>query len=217
MITLQARLLFVAFAGLTAAISYNATFLQTGSRPAPMATRTYGAGMPQAKLDRKTRVTTRTLPQVHKNAAPSPQSQTITAIQKRLTESGYEPGPVDGVIGDMTRAAIMAYQHDRGLSVTGEGSSGLLKNMILGDSVGETLQTASPSVPEETKTLVKAVQNALTKLGYRPGQVDGVWGATTRKAIEKFELARKLDVKGRISGRLMKELVQATGGSLTAS
>lgn len=209
--------MFVAFAGLTAAISYNATFLQTGSRPAAMAAKPAGASMRPANAGGKTRVTVKTLPRVRENPAPPPQSQTITAIQKNLTERGYEPGPADGVTGTMTRAAIMAYQHDHGLSVTGEGSSGLLKNMILGTSVGEAIQLASPPVPEETKTLVKAVQQALTKLGYQPGQADGVWGAATRKAIEKFELARKLDVKGRISGRLMKELVQATGGSLTAS
>jgi len=217
MVTLQARLLVVAFAGLTAAISYNATFLQTGSHPAAMVTETDGAGRRLAKLDHNMRVTPRILPQVHKKSAPPAQLRTITAIQKKLTESGYEPGPVDGVIGYLTRAAIMAYQHDHGLTVTGEGSSGLLKNMILGASVGETLQTSSSPVPEETRTLVRAVQKALTKLGYQPGQVDGVWGAATRKAIEKFEHARKLEVKGRISGRLMKELVQATGSSLTTS
>ncbi|MFQ5625990.1 MAG: peptidoglycan-binding protein [Methyloligellaceae bacterium] len=214
MTTLQARLMLVTFAGMAAAITYNATFLQKGSHPAPMAKEAEGAGILPDKMDRETRVTTRTLPQARNKTVPLPRSKTIAAIQRKLTESGYEPGPVDGVFGNMTRAAIMAYQHDHGLSVTGEGSSGLLKNMILGASAGDSDQTASTPAPEETKALVEAVQKALTKLGYQPGPADGVWGAATRKAIEQFERDHGLDVKGRISGRLMKELVEATGGRL---
>ncbi|GBE42346.1 putative peptidoglycan binding domain protein [bacterium BMS3Bbin10] len=203
-----------AFVGLAAAITYNAIFLQTGRHPAPISIDAEDSGTHSAIKNRKKSVTTRTLPQVGKRAALLPRSQTILAIQRKLKEDGYEPGPVDGVFGHMTRAAIMAYQHDQGLPVTGEGSSQLLKTMIFGTTAGASGQGASSPVSKETKALVRAVQKSLTKLGYKPGPADGVWGAATRKAIERFERDRKLDVKGRISGRLMKELVRATGSSL---
>lgn len=206
--------MLVAFVGLAAAITYNAIFLQTGPYPAPLSIEAEGSGKRSANKDRETGVITRTLTEVGKTAALLPRSQTILAIQRKLTEDGYEPGPVDGIFGHMTRAAIMAYQHDQGLSVTGDGSSRLLKNMIFGVSAGASDQGASSPVSEETKVLVRAVQKSLAELGYEPGPADGVWGAATRKAIEHFERDRKLDVKGRISGRLMRELVQATGSSL---
>ncbi len=206
--------MLVAFAGLAAAITYNAMFLQAGRHPAAMSIEAEGSGMRSPREDRMSSVSTRTLPQTGKRTAPGPRSQTILAIQRNLKEEGYEPGPADGVIGHMTRAAIMAYQYDQGLAVTGEGSSGLLKTMIFGSSTGTSGQRASLPVPEKTKALVRAVQKSLTELGYKPGPADGISGAATRKAIERFERDRKLDVKGRISGRLMKELVQATGNSL---
>jgi peptidoglycan hydrolase-like protein with peptidoglycan-binding domain len=36
-------------------------------------------------------------------------------IQSRLKELGYEPGLIDGIFGDKTRAAVKAFQHEAGL------------------------------------------------------------------------------------------------------
>ena len=49
-------------------------------------------------------------------------------------------------------------------------------------------------------------QKALSKLGYGPLKADGLMGATTRAAIEKFERDRKLPVKGEAAGRTLREL-----------
>jgi S1-C subfamily serine protease len=47
------------------------------------------------------------------------------AVQQRLGDLGYDPGPVDGVVGPSTRAAIRAFQADAGLPVDGEISEAL--------------------------------------------------------------------------------------------
>lgn len=47
-------------------------------------------------------------------------------LQARLTAAGYDTGGSDGVIGDKTRAAIAAFERDRGLPVTGEPSLQIL-------------------------------------------------------------------------------------------
>ena len=44
----------------------------------------------------------------------------IKAVQQKLTEGGYQPGPVDGLEGPRTRAAIQAFQRDNNLSPDGE-------------------------------------------------------------------------------------------------
>lgn len=44
------------------------------------------------------------------------------AIQARLVELGYKPGPVDGFVGPRTRAAIRAFQRDNGMEQTGQAS-----------------------------------------------------------------------------------------------
>jgi peptidoglycan hydrolase-like protein with peptidoglycan-binding domain len=214
MITLQARIMLVAFVALAAAITYNATYLQKGPHPAPIAIDAQNSGGGPVKSDREPRKITKTLPKHTETTASLPRSKNIVAIQRKLSENGYEPGPVDGVQGHMTRAAIMAYQDDNGLGITGVASEKLLKHMILGASLGDATADNTSPVPDETKALIKGVQLTLKKLGHDPGPPDGLWGASTRKAIESFERARKLAIKGHISGRFLKELIQANGGSL---
>ncbi|MGH6920707.1 MAG: trypsin-like peptidase domain-containing protein, partial [Geminicoccaceae bacterium] len=46
-------------------------------------------------------------------------------VQQRLADLGYDPGPVDGVVGPRTRAAIRAFQADLGLPVDGQISGAL--------------------------------------------------------------------------------------------
>jgi len=47
----------------------------------------------------------------------SPDQVTVN-VQEQLAAAGYYDGPIDGVLGPMTREAIAAYQADNGLAVT---------------------------------------------------------------------------------------------------
>ncbi len=51
--------------------------------------------------------------------------QRIASIQRDLASLSYKPGPVDGVMGRKTRAAIRAFQAKKGLSITGKLSEEL--------------------------------------------------------------------------------------------
>jgi hypothetical protein len=53
----------------------------------------------------------------------------VADVQDALARSGYNPGPVDGVLGAQTRAAIRDYQADHGIPVTGRLDSPLLREM----------------------------------------------------------------------------------------
>jgi hypothetical protein len=44
--------------------------------------------------------------------------QVTVNVQEQLARAGYYDGPIDGVLGSMTREAIAAYQADNGLAVT---------------------------------------------------------------------------------------------------
>lgn len=206
---LQARLVFLAFIGLSAMIAHNAIYLQDGPHPARFS----------ASVDNLTMNTGAVTPTPSRKATPLPAvraSEATRSIQRELTARGYHPGPVDGIHGLLTRASIMAFQHDRGMPVTGEASEDLLKAIILGETGAQEASGEKPVIPEETAALTKAVQEILAKMGYDPGPIDGVQGPGTARAIRSFEAQQKMSQKGRISGKLLEALIELTGANLAS-
>lgn len=43
----------------------------------------------------------------------------VAGVQEACRRLGYDPGPIDGSYGPMSRAAVVAFQHDRGLKADG--------------------------------------------------------------------------------------------------
>jgi peptidoglycan hydrolase-like protein with peptidoglycan-binding domain len=54
------------------------------------------------------------------NAIPTLNSQWILKVQQALQRKGFDPGPIDGVFGPMTREAVRGYQDRYGMPATGE-------------------------------------------------------------------------------------------------
>src|SRR5262245_6737879 len=110
----------------------------------------------------------------------------IAGAQQRLKDRGYYAGPIDGVMGPRTAAALRAYQRDHGLRATGQVDS----------------QTASALVSETTVVTpavdVRTAQRQLKERGYYTGPVDGVIGPATENALRAYQRDRGLKVTGRL-------------------
>ena len=50
---------------------------------------------------------------------PQPAPRYVREAQRALRDLGYEPGPVDGVVGPRTREALTKYQRSEKIAVTG--------------------------------------------------------------------------------------------------
>jgi S1-C subfamily serine protease len=62
---------------------------------------------------------TTTTPRPKKHAPTTTSAELVRWVQRTLKNLGYKPGPVDGVTGDRTRSAIIAFQTDLGIAPTG--------------------------------------------------------------------------------------------------
>jgi len=66
----------------------------------------------------------------------------IKKVQEALRDKGYDPGPIDGVMGSQTRKAISQYQKSENLPVTGHldgetaGKLGVRPESVGGDFKG---------------------------------------------------------------------------------
>ncbi len=61
--------------------------------------------------------------------APIADRATVSDLQLRLQNLGYDPGPADGQLGPKTRAAIRAYQRDAGLRADGQVTASLVRRI----------------------------------------------------------------------------------------
>jgi len=134
---------------------------------------------------------------------------TIRSIQAELARRGYEPGPADGQPGLVTRAAVLAYEHDQGLPLTAEPSPEVLAHLRHGTSapgaaIGLDGDAAHPA--QHAEQVIRAVQQALGQLGYLTARPDGLANEETVRAIREFEMDVGLVPSGRISGPLVARL-----------
>ena len=144
---------------------------------------------------------------------PAEQTNIVAKIQDGLSKLGYHPGTPDGIAGPTTRAAIMAYEFDRGLPQTGIADAEIWE-VIKGAKRAPERATSTQILAKNSQELVLALQKALTKLGYNTGKADGVIGPLTRKRIRSFERDQKMSVTGRISGKLIDAINKAQGRPL---
>jgi peptidoglycan hydrolase-like protein with peptidoglycan-binding domain len=231
----QARIALSAFVLVTAGVAFNALFLQgrpsAASRPerpiaqkgAPDAARKKGEASRSDKAgprwpgsssaDSPLRIA-RFAPDPARTEGPAGSAQdaasakSVAAIQRELNARGYGPLATDGEMGIGTRAAIMAYEHDSGLPVTGEASEMLLKRMLFGAAAGLEPASAKGTSPEAER-VISAVQKGLVALGYQIARIDGRLGEDTVKAIRDFEVDRGLVPKGRVSAELLARIGDA--------
>ena len=131
----------------------------------------------------------------------------VRDVQGALAARGYEPGPADGEAGPITRAAILAFEHDYGLAATAEASEALLAALrTQGQPVSGGARWQKPT--DTASGLLRTVQQQLIATGYLKGQPSGVPDAATMAAIRAFETAHRLAPTGRVSAPLMARLQQ---------
>ena len=130
----------------------------------------------------------------------------VRALQRALRAHGHQPGPVDGIYGPRTEAAVERLQRDRGLPVDG----------IVGPRTRRVLNAGTLALAPGAgygqlggSSRVRAIQRRLRALGQRPGPVDGRYGPRTRSAVERFQRANGQPVSGVLSPATVAALARA--------
>lgn len=129
----------------------------------------------------------------------------VRNVQSALSQLGYAPGPIDGLMGSKTRAAIRAYQIDSGLPSSGEPSVALHEHLqkTLAKQNGTAQQ---PTTPTPNATLISEVQGELRLRGYDIPSINGVLDTATVAAIKRYQSDASLTVDGKVSDTLLSQL-----------
>jgi peptidoglycan hydrolase-like protein with peptidoglycan-binding domain len=132
----------------------------------------------------------------------------VRALQRSLRALGHRPGPVDGLYGPLTEAAVERLQRDSGLSV--DGVVGPQTRRVLNAEAPPLAQGAGYGQPGGSAQ-VRDVQRRLRALGQRPGPVDGQYGPRTEAAIARFQRTAGQPISGVLSPATATALARADG------
>jgi hypothetical protein len=172
----------VMVAALVTGIVLNAVMFQTGHHPSPL------FGSPRA-------------------AAPAPKSVAAAPPLPAPRPASLAPSaPVAPSPAPLARAPETPAAAPRAAAREAEPAPVAAKK----DLIAALLNGESPQDAAAPAARVAAVQKALIKAGFVL-RADGVMGATTRQALERFERDRRLPVTGDLSPRTLRELADQSG------
>lgn len=106
----------------------------------------------------------------------------VRAFQYLLRARGYKIA-ADGNFGSQTESALRKFQRARGLTENGVVDEDSWENLPVRVQAGSKGEA------------VRAAQTLLRLRGYRVA-VDGVFGTSTRRAVQRYQRARKLTQDG---------------------
>ena len=147
-------------------------------------------------------------------------SSEVKAMQARLIELGYLTGSADGDFGASTRAALIAFQKNAGL--TADGIAGATTIKALNSSSAPKASASATAAPTSSTAAtyttlkqgsngesVKKLQKRLIELGYLTGSADGDYGRATTDAVKAFQKQAGLTADG-IAGASTQKAVYSS-------
>ncbi|MDD3520126.1 MAG: peptidoglycan-binding protein [Actinomycetota bacterium] len=132
----------------------------------------------------------------------------IVDIQSRLRLLGYDLGitEIDGIFGEETEMAIMEFQKNRCISVTGVIDDECWQELVdAGYSIGDRLLYLKE--PPFRGDDVKILQFWLKSLGFFKNNENGIFNKSTSKALMEFQKNMKLKMDGILGGKTLEHLI----------
>jgi peptidoglycan hydrolase-like protein with peptidoglycan-binding domain len=114
----------------------------------------------------------------------------VLDLQHALRALGHDPGPIDGVFGDATEAAVKTFQEQREITVDGIVGKITWLNIDEADQSEPILRIGSTGLP------VRRAQKRMSLVGFDVSGVDGRYGNKTEAAVKKLQQQYNIPVDG---------------------
>ena len=135
----------------------------------------------------------------------------VYALQARLIELRYMTGVADGVFGQETQEALIAFQKNNNLTADGVAGYTTIKKMS-GSCKAATRVTPSPEPAKlvlregDSGDAVFVLQAQLFELGYYTGRIDGRFTSETTEAVKAFQRNNGLGADGIVGSGTQNKL-----------
>lgn len=134
-------------------------------------------------------------------------SARVAALQVGLRAHGFDPGPIDGVRGQLTTQALLRFQKSHGIKATGLVGGGTRRALRLrGRPLLGQRELGVGSVGWD----VAVLEFRLRRYGLGPRAVDGRFTRSTRVALRRYQSRRGLAADGIAGPRTYRSLAGRT-------
>ena len=131
---------------------------------------------------------------------------TVKKIQNKLYALGYLTEKASGYFGNDTVDAIMLFQNNNGLEVTGIADEKTV-NKLNAKNAKSNFSKLEPDMYDDGEDLsITAMQTKLTELKYYYDDITGFYGELTKSAVEQFQKNNGLKVTGVADENTLKKL-----------
>jgi peptidoglycan hydrolase-like protein with peptidoglycan-binding domain len=130
----------------------------------------------------------------------------VEFLQRALAHIKHSPGAFDGVFGEQTKAAVNRFQTSVQLSSDG----------IAGPNTWGALCTSFSNIKKKVIVTLgsrggelRVLQHFLSKQGFGPGLIDGIFGDSIRNAVMQFQKSSGLIPNGIVESATWAKLLQS--------
>ena len=151
------------------------------------------------------------------------ESDWVQQLQQRLKALNYFGGNPTGYFGQVTRNAVVRFQQDNRLPITGAVDAvtwGRIVNSPTGSMPTGSMPTGSiPTLPPSIITIgsrgsqVTTLQENLKQLGYFYGNPTGFYDRSTQDAVMRFQQSYGLPMTGNVDERTSQEILKVLRSS----
>lgn len=135
--------------------------------------------------------------------------EAVHALQKKLKRIKFYEGTTDGKFGIKTEHAVKQFQRRYNLDITGRANKETIHQLMEmeRDYYLESLKSIDgPIYPGSRGKDVESLQLALYYFGLYEGEIDGIYGPLTKKAVTQFQTIYDLPIQSTVDEDFFKVL-----------
>jgi DNA invertase Pin-like site-specific DNA recombinase/peptidoglycan hydrolase-like protein with peptidoglycan-binding domain len=132
------------------------------------------------------------------------EARRVRSLQRTLRRLGWSPGPVDGLFGPRTEAAVVRFQ--RAARLAADGITGTRTSRALRLAEPRPLRVGAGYGRPDGSPRVRSLQARLRALHLRPGPPDGRFGPKTAAAVLRLQAAAAAPLTGVVDRRTRRLL-----------
>lgn len=137
----------------------------------------------------------------------------VKTLQTKLNHLGYYNGEINGEFDPYTEVALKEYQRKNSLEVTGQADKRITKHLVQTERdfyMKPLMDISDPIQLGEKGKDVELVQKALKFLDYYVGELDGIYGPATERAVKSFRSQENLPVKTEVDKKMLEKMSNAS-------